>query len=463
MINCNQVTAEQEFSLRMCPSGTHAISMDTFLHKAHGKDRQRVVSAVFDRVREDNMTTPPSPTFLHDAIERKDLEHVIAFLGNGTDLSVLDKDGKTPLMIACDNGLVSYVSLLIRYGALTTVAIRSRTNATALDYAINYAIHEQSTGVVKLLIREGVGCYLSFSDQVPVTGHVASSRIEMLASLLDPVALREVVLQANWTQLKTSSSTFLQRKFRQCLGKQDTASVTSLSDHGQLIKRPVTIVSDFCATGVLLTNGKVLKLHNIDPEALCQSVGQSQQRCYQLSIYQFSNKGFLQIANESQWLVRGFYPSNAFTIKLYPFQPAPQTSCEVIDDRAYKFAAIGQNKPKRTFYLPRDQGEAAWEYINALTNMCGEETQQPQCRYDPFYDNCENFVQNVSEIAGLHGRFTDYFLEERWQPTKSSLYIPLFNSYISTYTVIVATVLTMIGMHCINRIGLYFSPLRRVE
>jgi hypothetical protein len=443
MIDCNQVGAQQEFSLRTCP------------HKAEANDKQRVVGALFDRVREDNMT-------LQDAIARNDSDHVIAILENGTDLSILDEDGKTALMIACDKGHSSFVSLLIQYGALTTAAIRSKKNATALDYAMKHAIQGQSTHVVKLLIRKGIGCYQNLGDRLPEIWQVAASRIEILAVLLDPVSLREAVLQVNWSQIKDSSSTFMQRKFRGCLGKQDTASVNALSVHGHLIKRPVTIVTDFCATGVLSNNGRVLKLRNINPEALCESVGQSQKRCYQLAIYLSSEHGFLEIANESQRLVRGFYPTHFPTLKLHPFQTMPQSYCKVIDDRDYKLTAI-LGKPKLTFYLPQDQGQAAWEYINALTNMCGEDTQQTQCRFDHSYGNCENFVQNVSEIAGINGRFTDYFLKERWDPAKATLYMPVFNSYVLTYNAIIATVLTLIGMRLINRIGLYFAPLRRVE
>lgn len=79
-----------------------------------------------------------------------------SLLEHGTEVNAVNEDGKTALMIACDNGFIRIVKLLMDYGA--EINVISKSGKTALTKTV----YKMRLDVVKLLIDRGA---IDFDDE----------------------------------------------------------------------------------------------------------------------------------------------------------------------------------------------------------------------------------------------------------------------------------------------------------
>jgi uncharacterized protein len=94
---------------------------------------------------------------LRDAIARRDASSVRALLSEGADLSTVDDEGKTPLMLAAKTGAPEIVELLLRSGADPTAEDKLGYTAEMLanwygEYRMG-AYTTESTKIVEMLRR----------------------------------------------------------------------------------------------------------------------------------------------------------------------------------------------------------------------------------------------------------------------------------------------------------------------
>lgn len=85
---------------------------------------------------------------LIDAVKSNDIEKLKKNIRNGGDVNVKNGYGKTPLMIAAENGNENMVSLLLENNA--KIKLKDDLNRTALHYGCT----QKKLGVVSLLVNK---------------------------------------------------------------------------------------------------------------------------------------------------------------------------------------------------------------------------------------------------------------------------------------------------------------------